>query len=92
MMVYLGKMRGIILIGLIWILPWVVLFHTLLAAIIVIIHPQGDSDVGTLRMSVIIGWVGFLSGCISGFLMSVAENGKALRDRQDNCHHGPEEH
>ena len=39
-----------------------------------------DSDVGTLRIALIIGWVGLVSGGIFGILLSLNESGKAIRN------------
>jgi len=76
--VYIRKLRGVIGVALIWAPAWVVLFFATVGSIIAVLG--GGSDVGPFRMMAIIGWVGFVSGVIFAFLMSFAENGRAIRN------------
>jgi hypothetical protein len=78
MSLYVRRLRGVIGIGLIWAPIWVVLFFAVIASIMALFNPDGGSDVGPFKMIAIIGWVGFVSGGIFAFLMSFAENGKAI--------------
>lgn len=78
MSVYLRKLRGVTGIGLIWAPVWAVMFTTLLYVLQLFLPP--DSDVGTLRMMWVIGWVGLVSGGIFGVLLSFNESGKAIRN------------
>ncbi len=81
MSVYIRKLRGVIGIALIGAPLWVVLFVATIGSIIAVLDPNGGgSDVGPFRMMAIIGWVGFVSGGIFAFLMSFAENGRAIRN------------
>lgn len=77
MSIYLRKIRGVTGISLIWAPVWAVMF-TLLTCLLQLFLPF-DSDVGTLRMMSIIGWVGLVSGAIFGILLSLNESGKAIR-------------
>ena len=83
MSAFIRKLRGVIGMGLIWAPLWVVLSVVTIGTLIVIIalfSPRvGGSDVGPLRWIAIMGWVGFVSGSIFAFLLSLAEHGKALR-------------
>jgi len=57
------------------------MFLATIASIITVLRPNGGGfDVGPIRMMAIIGWVGFVSGGIFAFLMSFAENGRAIRN------------
>jgi len=78
MSVYIRKLRGVIGVALIWAPLWVVLFFSTIGSIIAALG--GGSDVGPFRMVAIIGWVGLVSGGIFAFLMSFAENGRAIRN------------
>jgi len=78
MSVYIRKLRGVIGVALIWVPLWVVLFFATVGSIIAALG--GGSDVGPFRMVAIIGWVGLVSGGIFAFLMSFAENGRAIRN------------
>ncbi len=78
MSVYIRKLRGVLGVALIWAPFWVLLFIATIGSIIAVLG--GGSDVGPFRMMVIIGWVGFVSGGIFAFLMSLAENGRAVRN------------
>jgi hypothetical protein len=78
MNIYFRKLRGVLGIALIWTPVWVALFFALIGTIMVVFNPGGDSDVGALRMTVVIAWVGFVSGVIFAVLLAYAENGKAL--------------
>lgn len=77
MSVYLRKLRGVTGISLIWAPVWAVMF-TVLLYVLQLFLPL-DSDVGTLRMMWVIGWVGLVSGGIFGILLSLNESGKAIR-------------
>jgi len=78
MSVYLRKLRGVTGISLIWAPVWAVMF-TVLLFILQVFLPL-DSDVGTIRMMLMIGWVGLVSGGIFGVLLSVGESGKPIRN------------
>jgi hypothetical protein len=78
MNVYLRKLRGVTVISLIWAPVWAAMF-TLLTLILQLFLPI-DSDVGTLRLMSIIGWVGLVSGGVFGILLSINESGKAIRN------------
>src|SRR6185436_7007084 len=69
MSVYIRKLRGVTGISLIWAPVWAVMF-TVLLFILQVFLPL-DSDVGTIRMMLMIGWVGLVSG---------GESGKPIRD------------
>ena len=78
MSLYLRKLRGVTGISLIWASVWVAMF-TVLMYILQLFRPF-DSDVGTIRLMSIIGWVGLVSGVVFGILLSVNESGKAIRN------------
>ncbi|MET0649678.1 MAG: hypothetical protein ABW208_23950 [Pyrinomonadaceae bacterium] len=78
MSAYLRKLRGVTGISLIWAPVWAAMF-TVLTYILQFFLPF-DSDVGTVRMMLIIGWVGLVSGSIFGILLSLGESGKAIRN------------
>jgi len=78
MSIYIRKLRGVIGVALISAPLWVVLFSATIGSIIAILG--GGSDDGPFRMMAIIGWIGFVSGGLFAFLMSCAENGRAIRN------------
>lgn len=78
MSVYLRKLRGVAGISLIWAPVWAAMF-TVLTCILQVFLPL-DSDVGSIRMMLLIGWVGLVSGGIFGMLLSLDESGKAIRN------------
>lgn len=77
MNIYVQKLRGVIGISLLWTVCWSLLFQIFISVLALFMPP--DSDVGTLRMWLIITWVGFVSGLLFGLLLTIAENERAVR-------------
>ena len=78
MSAYLRKLRGILAISLIWGPAWAVMFTVFLYTLQIFLPP--DSDVGTIRLLSIVGWVGLVSGAIFGILLALNESGKAVQN------------
>ena len=74
---YPRKLRGILAISLIWGAVWAVMFTLFLYILQMFLPP--DSDVGTVRLLSIIGWVGLVSGGIFGILLALNESGKVVQ-------------
>ena len=80
MSVYFRKLRGVICIGMTWGILWGAIF-AVLARIVEAYDPnQIDPGEEPIRLAAIIGWVGLVSGGVFGLLLSVAENGKSIRN------------
>ncbi|MGQ0766567.1 MAG: hypothetical protein ACT4OZ_12975 [Gemmatimonadota bacterium] len=73
---YQRKLRGVASISLVSAPIWATLF-ALLTGIAQFFLPA-DSDVGTIRIILAIGWVGFVSGALFGLFLAVAERGNRL--------------
>jgi uncharacterized membrane protein len=77
MNIYLRRLRGVTAISLIWGLVWATMF-TALTFVLQRFLPF-DSDIGTIRLMLIIGWVGLVSGGLFGILLAIIESGKIIR-------------
>ena len=75
MISHLRRLRGILVISLIWGAVWAAMFTVFLYVLSLFL--PFDGDVGTLKMMRVIGWVGFVSGAIFASLMAVSENRKS---------------
>ena len=74
----LRKLRGLVGVGLTWGLGYAALMGFLWAVIGIADPDTIGPDEGLLRVSAIIGGVGFLSGLVFGALMSLAETRKTI--------------
>lgn len=76
----LRTLRGVMGIGVTWGILWAAIF-AVLARIVEVYYPgQIDPGEEPIRVAMILGWVGLVSGSIFGILLSFAEGGKPIRN------------
>ena len=76
----LRKLRGLLGVGLTWGVLWGLIGFAI-GLVIGVVDPDSiDPGEEPARIGLLIGVVGFLSGCSFAFLLSLAEHSKGIRD------------
>ena len=77
---WLRKLRGVVGIGLTWGVLWGMAAAALSAIVGAVDPARAGPGLGPMRVAVIIGFAGFVSGVGFGLLLSLAERRRILRE------------